>query len=385
MFGKVAFLCFVLAKWIPSYLATRCRRRPKPAHILFCMVDHLEPGHGRASPEIQKERMERLVTEYPKLADRHTDADGLRPKRTWFFPPHDHRHGNLRALVSLCEGGYGEVELHLHHGKAKPDNAERLERTIRSCVEEYSRFGVFGTENGDKRYAFIHGDWALANSRKDGKYCGVTNELQILRRTGCYADFTFPSCDECNPSQINSIYYAKDNGKPKPYDRGTPASVGSRPDEGLLMVQGPLHPILLDGGVFRLRAFGDDITVGKPRSLKRADYWVSTWIHVIGRPDWVFVKVHTHGATDADVVLGPAMDETFRYLEDHYNDGVNYLLHYVTARELYNIVCAAEDGRMGDPSLYRNYRVSSPSYDSAPRIMEASEGLMSTVYETYAD
>jgi hypothetical protein len=279
------------------------------------------------------------------------------------------------------------VELHLHHGKVKRDNPEHLERTIRSCIEEYSRFGVFGTENGDKRYAFVHGDWALGNSRKDEKYCGVTNELQILKRTGCYADFTFPSCNECNPSQINSIYYAQDNGKPKPYNKGTPACVGSRPNKGLLIVQGPLHPIVLDDGVFKLRAFGDDITItsGKHGSVKRVDHWVSTWIHIIGKRDWVFVKVHTHGATDAEVVLGAAMDETFRYLEDEYNDGVDYVLHYVTARELYNIVSAAEDGRAGDPCLYRNYRVSAPSYDSAPRIMEASEGLRSAVYETYAD
>jgi hypothetical protein len=37
------------------------------------------------------------------------------------------------------------------------------------------------------------------------------------------------------------------------------------------------------------------------------------------------------------------------HLESVYNDGKNYVLHYVTAREMYNIVKAAEAGKSGDP------------------------------------
>jgi hypothetical protein len=132
------------------------------------------------------------------LARNHKDyADNI-PKRIWFFPPHYHRNNNLRDLISLCEKGYGEIELHLHHGKTKPDSAENLKRTIIQCIEEYYSFGIFGTEDGHRKYGFIHGDWALDNSR-NGKYCGVNNEIQILKETGCYADFTFPSLNEANP------------------------------------------------------------------------------------------------------------------------------------------------------------------------------------------
>src|SRR5438132_607974 len=49
-------------------------------------------------------------------------------------------------------------------------------------------------------YGFIHGNWALCNSRPDGRWCGVNNELEILRATGCYADFTMPSAP--HPTQI---------------------------------------------------------------------------------------------------------------------------------------------------------------------------------------
>jgi hypothetical protein len=349
------------------------------------MVDHFEPRARRAPLEVEKSRMRDLLRRYPALADRHKDSSGVPPKRTWFFPPHDHRHGNLKDLVSLCERGYGEIELHLHHGKTRPDTAENLEETIRLCIREYSRFGVFGTADGEKRYGFIHGDWALDNSRRDGRYCGVNDELEVLLKTGCYADFTFPSCDECNPAKINAIYYAKEDGRPKSYNAGIDVRSRRTPPEGLMLIQGPLHPIFLQGKCFGLRAFSDEVALGKPASPQRIDLWIRTAIHVSGRSDWVFVKCHTHGAIDADVVLGDDMDETFRYLETAYNDGAQYVLHYVTARELYNLVKAAEAGPSASPCEYRDYRIRPPEYDSSPNIEDASDRLLDLVSRTYED
>ena len=46
---------------------------------------------------------------------------------------------------------------------------------------------------GELRFAFIHGNWSLDNSRPDGRWCGLNNELILLRELGCYADFTLPS------------------------------------------------------------------------------------------------------------------------------------------------------------------------------------------------
>jgi hypothetical protein len=56
------------------------------------------------------------------------------------------------------------------------------------------------------------------------------------------------------------------------------------------------------------------------------------------------VKVFAHGvstAADEDAVLGPRFDATLTELEQHYNDGRAYVLHYVTAREAYNLAMAA--------------------------------------------
>ena len=382
---KMSFSASVLAKWLPNYVSRQIGRSSFPVHVLFCMADHFEPGTGGVTPAIERERMDLLLREYPKMANKHRDSGGNMPKRSWFFPPHYHRHGNLRDLVDLCSRGYGEVELHLHHGKTTPDTEENLEHTIRLCIEDYSRFGVFGTENGEKRYGFIHGDWALANSRKDGRYCGVDNEIDVLCRTGCYADFTMPSATiECNPSQINSVFYAKNDPTQKiPYRRGIHVQKAVPAAEGLMMVQGPLHPWFVRKSLFGIRAFTDAVARDKPATPPKVDCWINTWIHVQGKRDWLIIKVSTHGAVDAEVTLGQVMSNTFQHFETKYNTG-QYLLHYVTARELFNIIKAAEAGEEGNPEEYRNYNIAPPKYDPSPEILEASPELQAAIARTYA-
>lgn len=81
----------------------------------------------------------------------------------------------------------------------------------------------------------------MDNSRNN-HYCGVNDEVRILSKTGCYADFTFPCFNKATPSQINSIYYAKDDiYKPKSHDTGIEVTRG-RPKQGdLMIIQGPMH------------------------------------------------------------------------------------------------------------------------------------------------
>jgi len=75
------------------------------------------------------------------------------------------------------------------------------------------------------------------------------------------------------------------------------------------------------------------------------------------RPDWVFVKLFAHGistAGDEEAVLGQAFDDTLSYLERRYNDGREYRLRYITAREAYNLARAAAFGATGRPDDYLN-------------------------------
>ena len=43
-----------------------------------------------------------------------------------------------------------------------------------------------------------------------------------------------------------------------------------------------------------------------------------------------------------------------------YNDGEKWKLHYVTAREMFNIAMAAIDGRSGNPNDYRDHILAPP-------------------------
>jgi hypothetical protein len=76
----------------------------------------------------------------------------------------------------------------------------------------------------------------------------------------------------------------------------------------------------------------------------------------------VFVKVHTHGAPEknAAVLLG---DDVVRFHEElarAHNDGRRWKLHYVTAREMFNVARAAMDGKGGEPSAFFDYEIPAP-------------------------
>jgi len=43
------------------------------------------------------------------------------------------------------------------------------------------------------------------------------------------------------------------------------------------------------------------------------------------------------------------------------NDNRRWRLHYVTAREMYNMIKAAEAGHDGDPSGYRDFAITPPA------------------------
>jgi hypothetical protein len=93
---------------------------------------------------------------------------------------------------------------------------------------------------------------------------------------------------------------------------------------------------------------------------KRVDFWLDAGIHVEGRPEWLFVKVYAHGASPGTwnmLFNEGGFDDLFSLVDERYNDGEQYRLHYVTAREAFNIVKAAEAGMTGDPNRYRDYLI----------------------------
>ena len=178
-----------------------------------------------------------------------------------------------------------------------------------ACPNYYSHF--FNPRTGEIVYGFIHGNWALCNSRPDGRWCGVNDELTVLRQTGCYADFTMPSAP--GPTQTlttNRIYYARDDpNRPRSHDTGLPVGMGHTVTGALLLVQGPL---ILNwhnrkwGILPRLES--GCIQGSQPPDTRRVDLWLRARVQVASRPDWYFVKLHTHGANEANMeaLLGAA-------------------------------------------------------------------------------
>ena len=363
-----------VAGWLLAWLRQDWRA-PVPAgttrHLMFCFVDHYEPAWGKPDLAKERERVARWSRDLPLLCERHRDADGRPPVHTFFYPEEEYREEHLDALVELCRQGLGEIEIHLHHDN---DTAENLRQTLTRFTELLAtRHDALPRDplTGQPRWAFIHGNWALDNSHPGGRHCGVDNELTVLRETGCYADFTLPSApDPCQTRTINRIHYAKDDPcAPKSHDTGPRVRVGGQDEGDLMIIQGPL------GFRWKSRKWGllprienSDIRAVAPASPDRIDAWVETGIHVEGRPEWIFVKIHTHGAEDQDMdaLLGKAMDEAYDHLESRYNDGSHWKLHYVSAREAYNIAKAAEAGLAGDPGQYRDYAIPRPGYGAEP-------------------
>lgn len=341
--------------------------------VILALVDHYEPQVGKPPREKAQERVEDWLARYPQVAERHRDWDGRPPAHSFFYPWDEYDEWELSRISELCRYGFGEIEVHLHH---RDDTAETLRAKFRDAIAAFRSHGALSSwADSRPAFGFIHGNWALDNSRVENgrNFCGVNNEITILLQEGCYADFTFPAWQHiAQPRTLNSLYYAVDDpAKPKSHDRGIRVAAGHPPvSDGLLMVQGPLAPFVSRAGGLPRPAMDDsDMASYRRYHPARLDRWVRAGICVQGRPDRVFVKLHCHGAADAnrEALLGTDLEAMFADAESRYNDGKRYRLHYVSAREMFNIIKATEAGFRGDVESSRDWVLPPPAASgSAP-------------------
>lgn len=344
--------------WLSDYLFCSPTRTEGEGvtDIVFIIVDHWEPGGNM-------ELVNAWMTGYRELADKHVDFDGRKLQHTWYYPIEQFRGYEVDSLVQLCREGYGDVEVHLHH---QGDNSQSLRKIFSDGLDSLQAHGALISADGKDHWSFVHGNWALDNSRFENgvDFCGVNDEISILLELGCYSDCTFPSLGQtAQPSLVNKIYYCTDDPRrPKSHDTGVRSAVGlkTRTDQ-LMLMEGPLmidwtdwrfktHPTIDDGNLYW------EI----PTSLHRFELWLKANVHVEGRPNWVFVRPFTHGTSlkyegAYDNILGGNIDRMLTEVESQYNDGEKYRLHYMTAREAYNVVKAAEAGLNGNPDEYRDF------------------------------
>jgi hypothetical protein len=348
--------------FLPDYVRSVFRPSPVvqgPTHIFFLLADHFEP------PLSSVERTRQWADRYRTMALRHHDSTGRPVQHTWFYPGDQFNIPLLNILRELVADGLGEVEFHFHHGN---DSAATLSVKFRNAIAGFQTFGFLKTVDGRTAFAFVHGNEGLDNA--DGELCGVNNELRLLHSLGCFADYTFPAVyHQAQPPFVNTLYAARDDPGPKSYRTAWPLLDLKRGAADLMIFQGPL--VLAPSWSLR-RLFIDvddgNIHAAMPASATRVQRWVNARVHVAERPDWVFVKVFAHGVSsqeDEDEVVGEHFENALTELEQHYNDGRRYVLHYVTAREAYNLAMAAASGATGEPATYLDSEI--PPYIASAR------------------
>lgn len=358
-----------LSHWLPSYWQTRVGRAASaPVRRVWVMfADHFEPWWRQPNDTTARARTRRWIERWPRIADRHRDSAGRPACYTFFYPEEQYDPWVMGELARLCEAGIGDVEVHLHH-----DRDTALDFVVRVSAflhQLHDRHGLLRRDGEHIRFGFIHGNWALDNSLPDGRFCGLDNEITLLRDLGCYADFTLPSAP--SPAQtrmVNTIYWATDDPQaPKSHDTGRPLTIGGPVDGDLLMVPGPL--------TFNVREW---TTPSVPRlecgelagnclaTPHRARLWINAAPRVGGD---VFIKLFAHGAPEKN--SGPLLeadgilDRALRYLgEETARRGAQ--LYFVSAWQMYQAIDAIrrEVSPLAD--------VASPASLATPQAVSAS-------------
>jgi hypothetical protein len=345
--------------WLPGYLGRRSIDWRKLAadraiDVIVVIADHFEPPTDRGE-EAAVEAVASWCADYEALAGRHRDADGRVPQHTWFYPAEYPNFGCLRELSSSVFRGFGEIEFQLHHG---PDNHQTFAAKLEAGLSFFNQAGAMLTAETEprRRFAYVAGNWSLDNGAGDPRTSGCDTEIAALRDAGCYVDCTFPALgSRAQPRATNAIYYASDGPEPKSYDSGIEVEVGRAASGDLMIFQGPLaldwRTGWFDWGPLESYA---------PPAPHRLHCWLEAHVHVKGRPEWIFVKLHTHGLQSRTTFLSPALDTLFENMAKSWNQPP-FRLHYCTAREAYNMIKAAEAGHDGDPNLYRNFHIAPPA------------------------
>lgn len=335
-------------------------------HVIFVIANHFEPAWTSNGALDHRAQMRRLA-EYRRLAgetgEAVRDVDGTKFRHTNFYPAEQYHPEILDVMAEMQAEGLGEVEVHLHHGVERPDTAENLRRELvsfRDTLAERHKCLSRIDGKGSPMYAFVHGNLALANS-SGGRNCGVDNEMEILRDTGCYADMTLPSAPEQSQvTMINEIYECGlPMNEPMPHRRGTRVAAGGMQPLLPLIFTGPLMfnwsrtikgmPVpAIDGGA---------LAANQALDHARFRRWTNANVTVAGRSDWVFVKLYCHGFFDHDqsACIGDDARRFFGGLCEESEKSGRWKLHFATAREAFNIAVAAIEGCSGDPNNFRDH------------------------------
>lgn len=340
----------------------------KPKHLIFTIADHFEPSwsrNGLLDLDSQKRKLDEYYELARKTGEAVRDADGTKFRHTNFYPAEQYDKDILNKVAQMQQEGLGEVEIHLHHGIEKPDTSENTRKVLTEfrdiLAEEHKCLSRFdGT--GEPKYAFVHGNLALANSA-EGDFCGVDDEMRILQETGCYADMTMPSApDVTQVPVLNRIYeFTSPINEKISHRTGKSVRANGRHPQLPIIFTGPLvfNWTRRIKGIPVPRIDDGALTDNQPMDTARLNRWINANITVKGRTDWLFIKLYCHGFFDYDqsACIGEKAREFFSEVIEQGEKSGDYKVYFASAREAFNMVAAAIDNKKGNPGKFRNYRL----------------------------
>lgn len=332
--------------WLLPYLRDRLRKnmRPtKPKRAWIAITDHYEPIGLGVSIETALGRIGQWRDKWPCIAaDAPRDADGQLPQYSFFYPQEEYRRELLDGIAEIVRLGVADVEVHLHHDKEQRNSfIQRITDYCRCLADDH---GLLRRQNGRIVFGFIHGNWALDNSRADGRWCGLNGEIALLRDLGCYADFTMPSLPDATQGRVvNQIYWCTGNSgdRPKSYDHGIEAAVGGGRRGDLLMITGPVGLRCNERLLPRVE-MGEIAGHDMPTPSR-----VHRWFDIAPRiGEDIFLKLYTHGGIERNFepLLNGGLGNLFRWLaEEAGRRGIE--VHWATAWQMYQAADALIQGR----------------------------------------
>ena len=345
LLGTLAQRSRHIHRWLPGSLLNGLHRlgEPPATDVWVAITDHFEPLWKKPDQPTARERVAEWRRRWPEIAARHHDAQGQRPVYSFFYPQEEYQPELLEPLAEMTRDGIADVDIHIHHDReGETLFVEKMQGFIQALNGNH---GLLRRHEGRIVFGFIHGNWALDNSRPDGMWCGLNNEISLLRDLGCYADFTMPSSGEpCQAGPVNAIYRVTDDPtRPCSYARGVRVKKGLGAIGDLTLITGPLGFDFRSRGPLRPLIESGELAGSHPPSRSRVKLWLRLAPRVEGH---VFVKLFGHGAQERNsgpLLKGGGLDRMFTDLSEECADQ-GLRLHYVSGWDMFRAVEALRLG-----------------------------------------
>ena len=135
-----------------------------------------------ASVETAFGRVGRWRDRWPQIAnDVPRDANGQPAQYTFFYPQEEYRRDLIDRSQRWCVSALETSRFtFIMITRARESFTEKIREYCRRLTQDH---GLLRQQDGRTVFGFIHGNWALDNSRPDGKWCGLNGEIALLQRT----------------------------------------------------------------------------------------------------------------------------------------------------------------------------------------------------------